>query len=249
MARNGVYRTTGQEPELISSPIEPIWSGDPSPFYTGGVLAHGSITNCAMGAWEDRIYLAFPTESANNRVLVYDPQYEWWSLCSIPAACFATFRPSNQPELVFGYVGVKKNENNVCRHSLVYTNDGGSAITSYWRSGWFDFESPSAKKVRAQKVWGTGQVQMAVASDFQQGVGKETLLDFTDTSAASWSGSTWGGAEWAEPKGLVGKQRRIASRATVFSTFFYNETKDQDWSVHRIEHLIPTVREPAKGTE
>jgi hypothetical protein len=245
MARNGVYRTTGQEPELISSPVEPIWSGDASPFYTGGTLAHGSITNCAMGTWEDRIYLAFPTESANSRVLVYDPQYEWWSLYSMPASCFATFRPSNQPELVFGYAS---GSNHVGRHSRSYTNDDGSAITAYWRSGWFDLGSPSVKKNRAQKVWGTGRCFMGLATDFEQGVGKESLLDFTDTSATAWSGSTWDATKWAEPRGLIGKQRRVAARGTTFSTFFYSETKDQDWSVHRIEHLIPTIREPAKGT-
>ncbi|HET7455394.1 MAG TPA: hypothetical protein VFJ76_07735 [Solirubrobacterales bacterium] len=246
MARNGVYRTTGQEPELISSLVEPIWSGDISPFYTGGVLAHGSITNCAMGTWEDRIYLAFPTESTNSRVLVYDPQFEWWSLLSIPASCFATFRPSNQPELVFGYAS---GSNHVGRHSRSYTNDDGAAITSYWRSGWFDLGSSSQKKIRASKAWGAGKCPMAVAPDFQQGVGKEELLDFTDTTASTWSGATWGGSEWAEPKGLVGKERRIAERGTVFSAYFRNETLDQEWSVHRLEHLIPTVRDPAKGTE
>jgi hypothetical protein len=244
MSRSGVYRTTGQEPELISSLIEPIWSGDISNFYTGGVMAQGSITNCAMTAHEDRIYLSFPTESANNRTLVYDPQYEWWSLLSIPASCMTVFRPGNTNELVFGYAS---GSNHVGRHSPIYANDDGSAITSYWRSGWFDLGSSSVKKNRAQKAWGTGKAQMGLASDFRQGVGTLTEMDFTDATTDTWGGTTWGGGEWAAPRGLVGKQRRVAARGTVFSVYFENKVKDQGFSVHRIEHLIPTIREPAKG--
>lgn len=244
MARNGVYRTTGQEPELISSPVEPIWSGDISPFYTGGILAHGSITNCAMGTWEDRIYLAFPTSEANDRVLVYDPQYEWWSLYSMPASCFATFRPSSGTELAFGYAS---GSNHVGRHALSYTNDDGSSITSYWRSGWFDFDNPDVKKVRGQKVWGSGKAQMGVATDFDQGIGTLGELNMEDPTGAEWSTPEWGAFDWAEPRGLVVDYRRTASRGTVFSTYFKNETLNQAWSVHRTEHLIPAVREPAKG--
>lgn len=246
MARNGVYRTTGQEPELISSMVEPIWAGGASDFYTGGTLAAASITNCAMGTWQDRIYLAYPTSEANNRVLVYDPQYEWWSLLSIPASCFTTFRAGNTEELVFGYASGAKY---VGRHSNAYTNDDGTAITSSWRSGWFDLDSASVKKIRAQKVWGTGKVQMGVATDFEQGVGTLSSLDLEDASAAEWGTPEWGGFEWAQPKGLVGKQRRVASRGTTFSVYFSNETKDQEWSIHRLEHLLPTIRQPARGTE
>lgn len=246
MSRHGVYRTTGQEPEELSSPIEPIWSGDISPFYTGGVLAHGSITNCAMGNWEDRIYLAFPTESANNRVLVYDPLYEWWSLLSLPASCITTFRPSNQAELVFGY---SSGSNHVGRHSLAYTNDDGSAITSYWRSGWADFDNPDVKKIRGQKLWGSGKCQMGISVDFEQGTGTLSELNMEDPTGAGWGTPEWGGFEWAEPRGLVGDQRRVANRGTAFSVYFSNSVKDQVFSIHRIEHLIPAVREPAKGAK
>lgn len=244
MSRNGVYVTQGQEPQLVSSLIEPVWTGDISPFYTGGVLAHGSITNCAMGVWEDRIYLSFPTESANNRTLVYDPQLEWWSLLSIPASCFAVFRPSNQPELVFGYAS---GSNHVGRHSASYTDDDGTAITSYWRSGWFDLGSSSVKKNRAQKVWGTGECRMGLVADFRQDVGTMTELDFQDPSSSVYEESNYEEDLYAEPRGLLLAHRRVAERGTTFSTYFKNETKDQEYSIHRVEHLIPSIREPSKG--
>jgi hypothetical protein len=245
MSRSGVYRTNGQEPELVSSLIEPIWSGDISPFYTGGTLAQGSITNCAMTAHEERIYLSFPSESANDRTLVCDPRFEWWSLLSLPASCLASFRISSAPELVFGYAS---GDNKVARHSSAYTNDDGSAIASYWRSGWFDLGSPDVKKLRASKVWGSGVAQMGLAVDFEQGTGSLVTLEMEDESGVNWGAEEWGEFEWAEPKGLTGKQRRVSARGTTFSAYFENRVKDQEWSVHRIEHLIASVREPAKGT-
>lgn len=244
MARNGVYRTTSQEPELISSRVEPIFSGDISPFYTGGTLAHGSITNCAMGAWEDRIYLSFPSESANNRVLVYDPQFEWWSLYDIPASCISTFRVGNTTELVFGYAS---GSNHVGRHSSSYTNDDGTAIASRWRSGWFDLENPDVKTLRSSKFWGTGEVFCGIGHDFKQDTGTEDLLNMEDAAVTKWGESTWGSGEWAQPSGLVLAYKRRATRGTVFSLYLSNTIKDKDWSLHRATHHLRETKKPESG--
>jgi len=242
--RKGVYRTTGQEPELVSSAIEPIFVGEASHFYTGGTLAQGKITNAAMSAFNERVFLSFPTEEANNRTLVFDPNFEWWSLYDLPCAALTTFRPSNAEELIFAYAsGAKK----IGRHSTAYTNDAEAAITAYWRSGWFDLGSPDIKKIRASKAWGTGKVRMGVAHDFERGVGTLSELNMESTGAPEWSKKEWGGFEWGEPKGLVLAHRRIAQRGTAFSMYFKNETKDQEWSLHRIEHLVSGVEDPSKG--
>ncbi len=243
MARNGVYRTTGQEPELISNLVGPIWSGETSPFYTGGALAHGSITNCAMGTWEDRIYLAFPTSETNNRILVFDPRYEWWSLYGILASCLASFRVGGTEELVFGYAS---GENKVGRHSTAYTNDDGAAIESYWRSGWPDLGNPDVKTIRASKVWGTGKVFAGLGYDFRQATGSLDLLDFSDPSTPTWGDSTWGDSTWGEPRGLLATHRRRAVRGTTFSLYLVNSTLDQEWSVHRVDHLLREVAKPSK---
>lgn len=245
MARNGVYRTTGQEPELISSLVEPIWTGAASDYYTGAELAHGSITNCAMGIWEDRIYLAFPTSEANSRVLVFDPGFDWWSLYNIPASCFASFRVGNTEELVFGYAS---GSNHIGRHSLAYTNDDGAAIESHWRSGWFDLGNPDVKTIRSSKLWGTGKVSTGLGHDFRQGVGDLDLMDFSDSTADTWGGATWGAGEWAEPRGLIQKQRRRAVRGTTFSVYFANSILDQAWSIHRVDHHLREIRKPSAVT-
>lgn len=242
MSRHGVHRTAGQEPELLSSMIEPIWSGEASPFYTGGTLAHSYITNCAATLHDERLYLSYPTSEANSRTLVYDPGADWWSLYSLGASALASFRSGASAELVFGYASGEKY---VGIHGPSYTNDNGTAISSYWRSGWFDLETPDVKTLRSQKVWGTGVVGMAVGYDFNQGAGKEAVLNLEDTSVTEWGSSTWGGGSWATPRGLVADTRRIAVRGTVFSVYFANAVKDQDWSVHRIAHHLREIRKPS----
>lgn len=245
MARNGVYRTTGQEPELISDLVGPIWSGEASPFYTGGTLAHGSITNCVMGTWGDRIYLAFPTSEADNRVLVFDPRYEWWSLYDIPASCLASFRISSTEELVFGYAS---GENKVGRHSTAYTNDDGATISSRWRQGWIDLSNPDVKTLRSCKVWGSGAVSMGIDADFAITAEEPIELDMTGSTGSLFGGEgTFGG------EGVFGdvSQDLLPAyygddvRGTVFSTLFSNSTLDQDWSIHRADYQLREVRAPS----
>jgi hypothetical protein len=93
LSRKGVYRTQGQEPQLLSDLIDPIFQTNlPLPiFYAnqGGVAINPQyLTNCAMTWHDERIYLAFTgtASTTNNRLLVYDPRYEWWSIWDIPAA-------------------------------------------------------------------------------------------------------------------------------------------------------------------
>ena len=241
LGKDGVYKTTGQEPELISPLVSPIFLGGASAFYQGGTLIQSALTSCAMTAFGDRIYLSFPTESTNNRTLVFDTRYSWWSLYDLPCAALTTFKASSTEELVFGYaVGVNK----VGRHGPSYTNDAGTAITSRWRSGWFDLGSADDKKIRARKIWGTGNSQMGISDDFEESVGTLSNLSMEATGGTQWGGSTWGGGLWSEVNALIGQEIRVATRGTAFSMYFANATLNQNWSVHRIELLVPSVREP-----
>ncbi len=240
--RTGVYRTGGGEPELVSSAIAPIFDGSASVFFLGGVLNHAQISNCAMGYHGRRLYLSYPVGSTIDRTLVYDPQYDWWTLYDLPASCFASFRISSQAELVFGWAS---GTNDVIRHASNYTNDAGVAISSRWRSGWFDYGDPSVKTIRESKGWGSGKFQIATSVDFQSGTGTLVNVDATDPTATQWGGSTWGGGSWDTPHGLNPFMVRRAVRGTVFSTSFVNSTLDQSWSVNRFAHHLREVRVPS----
>ena len=247
-SRNGVYITTGGEPAKLSSPIDPIFLGGAEDYFTGGVLDHAKIADLAMGNWRDQIFLSYSTGgSYNERTLVFDTNDGWWSLWNVPANSLATFRRSNVEELVFGYATGTRT---VGYYNDSLTNDDGAAISSHWRGGYQDFGILENKKVRQQKAWGSGVVSCAVSADYETGTGNSTVFDFSDASATTWSGSTWGGGTWARPAALNVGHRRIALRGTVFSTYFANETLNQDWSVHRLEHHIASPRQPTvKKTE
>lgn len=242
MSRTGMHRTAGREPELLSSRIEPIWSGDISPFYTGGVLAHGFITNAAATLHDERLYLSYPTTEANSRTLVYDPELQWWSLYSFAGSALASFRVSSAPELVFGY---PSGEKEIGRHGSSFTNDDGTATSSYWRSGWFDLGSPDVKTIRSSKVWGTGEVAMALGNDFHQGTGKAVSLRLEESAGTKWNESTWSGGKWETPSGLIPAERRVATRGTVFSVYLSAAALNKTWSIHRIDHHLRETRKPS----
>lgn len=242
MSRLGVYRTSGQLPELISRQIEPIWKGDPSPFYTGGVIAQSAITGCSAAMHEEQLYLSFPTESANSRTLIYDTRAEWWTLTNLPCSAMISFRVGNQAELVFGYAS---GTNNLGQVGPSFTNDAGSAIEERWRSGWFDLENPDVKTLVRTKVWGNGKVNIALGYDFREELGHLDLMSLESVGGTEWNTSAWGGGMWAEPRSLVQKERVRAVRGTTFSVSLENMTLNQNWSVHRMDHMLRETRKPA----
>jgi hypothetical protein len=231
MSREGVYRFTGGEPERLSDNVAPIWIGGSSDFFRGGALNHGTIENCTMGVHQERIYLSYPTTSTNDRTLVYDPATDWWSLYDIAASCLASFRISSNAELVFG-IGTE-----IGRHSSNYSTDAGNAITSRWRSGWFDLDTPDQKAIRETKLWGSGVVDYALGHDFQQDVGAPTEVIFS-RETSKWNTQFWNVGKWGQSEVLMPYLRRRAVRGTTFSAYLSNSRPGQSWAVHRQEHAI-----------
>lgn len=234
--RKGVYFTDGGDPALVSDPVRPIFQGGSSVYYTGGELAQTNITNCAAHFHNNRLHLAFPTSSANNRVLVYDEPGEWWSLYDMPAAAMTTFRPGSDDELIFARAS---GDNDIERHNPTITNDDGSAITSHWRGGWFDYGSPNQKRVAEVKVWGAGAAYIALSTDFDQDPGTLTFLDMNDPAVSDWGEDDWGNFDWAEPRALIPRLAYgVSGEGTHFSTYFESSALDSPWAVHRLNHHI-----------
>lgn len=242
MARNGVYFTNGSDPVLVSENMDPMWRGNPDVYFESDAINLAQITNARMAWVDEQVFLAVPTgpSSVNNRVLVYDTDQRWWSLYDLPAAAMAGFRRADQTELHFGYSSGAKR---VAGLRAGATDDNGTAITSRWRSGWFDYDSPAVKTIRESKIWGSGAARVRYSKDF------EKTADATDT--AVWGGSTtwpvsgtW--SQWIASNNVVwpgGGQisvvlSRKAVRGTVFSTQFLTSELSAGWSVHRVtRHL------------
>ena len=241
--RDGVYKTTGQEPQRVSGAVDPIFdsSVSASDFYQGGTLLQSQATNTALWWHNERLYVGFTsTGTANNYTLIYDPTYNWWSLTDLKAAAGCSFRRSSTPELTF----CDTTNKHVYFSNSSLTSDNGTAITSRWRSGWTDFDTPTQKTVRRSEVWGTGAVFAGMSPDFEAATGTLELLNFADATTTTWNLEAWNVSTWATPAQLVGAHRKTSTRGTVFSLSFYNATLDQRWSAHRLEHQIRQPRQP-----
>jgi hypothetical protein len=240
LSRTGVYRTTGTSVELVSPLLDPFFYNTTSSFYTGGSLNMGSVANSAMAFNREQVFVAVPTGSSttNNRLLVFDPRYQWWTLYDIPAAALASFRVSSQPDLMFAYAA---GTNDVGRHTPGQTTDAGTSIASRWRSGWWDMGDLHFKTIREMVAWGKGRVRLGVRNDFS-GALNVSGVDF-NASTDLWGDGTnaadkWGtGADpsdtWGVGRQLAPKMNRTATRGTVFSLDLAN-TDATPWALYRL---------------
>lgn len=166
LGRDGVYRTSGGSPELLSQAIEPIFRANTLPSaYTGSVINQAALGLASMCFHRERIYLSIPTGSSTyaDTMLVYDPRDGTWLVWNIPAAAMTSFRVGNDKELVFAYA---TGSNHVGRHSPSYTDDDGVAITSRYRSGFSDLGTPQLKTVRDWRLEGSGTPTFKASKDF-----------------------------------------------------------------------------------
>jgi hypothetical protein len=246
LSRTGVYRTTSTTVEPVSSLLDPFFSNTTSGFYTGGALNMTQVANAAMAFNREQVFLAVPAgaSSVNNRVLVYDPRYQWWTLYDLPAAAMASFRVSTQPDLMFAYAS---GTNDVGGHASGQTTDAGAAIASRWRSGWWDMGDPHVKTVRRTVAWGKGRLRLGVRSDFGGGLSVSTV-DF-QTGSDLWADGTnaadrWGDGTnpadvWADGRQITPKVNSQAVRGTVFSLDLAN-LDASPWALYRLaERLRP----------
>lgn len=251
LGRNGVYRTTGGPPQLVSQIIDPFFTGSGASLAFSSTLPinAGQIANAQMAFHRERIYLSVATNlSTNDRTLVFDPRYGWWSVYDLPAAALASIRLGNFEELVFAYA---TGANDLGRHSNAYADDAGTAIRSYWRSGWFDLGIPNIKTIRMWEVWGRGKVIAGMGYDYLNSA-QAASLDFgagIDTWGDGSGPDVWGdGSEASDNWGLGvildAQPVWLATDGHVFSLQF-DSVSGTPWEVHRVKLNLRNTRDPS----
>jgi hypothetical protein len=248
MSRDGIYRTTGGNPTLLSDRVSPIWRGDASIHYQGGTLNTAEIDVCSLEWWDSRVYAAFPADASdeNNRVLVFDTRLGWWSLYDFPAADFTVFRVSDDEELLFPYSSAGSGNyvarfqgkgTTFARDDLVSDGSGGTATVARWRTGWTDIGHPAKKYMSSWMIWGTGGLTFRVFKDFSNSEVLSEILSlsppplFWDASLTWDTDLSWGPTEVVADRYVPG-----GLNGTYFSFSFTNDTADQNFSIHRLTH-------------
>lgn len=176
LTQRGVYVTDGGEPRLVSELLDPFWLGSASDFYRSNLFNHSELSLPVMTWHRQQVYLAVPTGASgtNDRLLVFDPRYEWWSMWSLPCSGLVSFPADGRPELLFSLAA---GSNLIGRHSQAYTSDNGTAIAARWRSGWLDLDDPAVKSLREAKVWGKGSLWARFSKDYETST-KQELVEF-----------------------------------------------------------------------
>lgn len=259
MDRRGVWLTTGGEPKLISRQLDPLWLGGASLFYQGGIMATAQVANARLWWSQGRLYLAYSTNSTNDRLAVYNPQVGWWTLYDIPVAAMCSFRTSSREEVVFAYATGLKHVGRYYEGSSFLADDlttggtGGTAISSRWRQGWIDYGTQDQKSLRQTKIWGEGATQVGVARDFEILPGRYDPVSFSGSvdlwGDGSGSAGLWGDGSASAPLwGPAGTTTPwLISQSVsghVLSLMVRNSTLNQTWAVHRLEHGFRRGRAP-----
>lgn len=237
--RRGVYLTTGGEPELVSGPIDPIFLGGIEAYFQGGEASQGNLGEADVTVVGNRLYVTYSTDGVDfDRMLALDYVDGWWTLFDFAATAISPYALADEDELVFATTA-----NKIMRHGAGLSDDDGTDITSRWRGGFHDLGIDAQKRIREQKVWGTGQIAMGVSADYKRDVGFEVQLDLRDANTVNWNTENWNVDTWATPAARIVKLRRYAILAHLTSVAIRGVTNQ--WSVHRITHHVAHMRKPS----
>lgn len=253
----GIYRAAGDSVTRISAPIDPFFEGDPSIYFRSNPINHGSIDKAAMCYHDNRLYVAVPTggSTTNDRMLVYDPRDDWWSLYDIPAAAMVSFAVTDQRELVFARATTSKT---VARHktgNIVFSADdmttsgtGGIAITSRWRSGWTNHGTELEKTVDSIELYGTGTTTVRSWVDYQYTNdfdGHPLSLAFTGAGATYTGGFLYDDGEVYGPTAVVSRKLHAKGYSgTTFSLDCQNLTINVSWALNVATYFVNSSSPP-----
>lgn len=255
LSGNGVYRTTGGAPQLISSLIDPIFGvGEIPALYGGYAINASAIDKCRMAYHNMQVFLSIPVSNAtsNNQVLMFDLRNQSWTVWNVPAAAMTTFKIGTQPDLVFAYATGDKHIGRL-RSSL--STDAGAGISSRIKIAFNDYGENAHKTIRESKVWGTGKVRFGMADDFGVASNARTVAfgnvddKWADGSDASdnWADGTDPNDKWAAAVGT----RAVLVRSAIRGAYLSIEISDDGtstpiaWSVNKIVHHLRDRRVPS----
>lgn len=129
----GIYGTyNGEEPQELSDLIEPLFENKGYDF---------STARSVLDPLRERfmVYVSTDTNPVESYVIVFNYKYkEWFIFEGIDASL--GFVLDNKKEIYFA------NSTSICKLDPTSNKDDGTAISSYWKSGWENLGEPSLRK-------------------------------------------------------------------------------------------------------
>ena len=248
----GVYRTTGGEPELLSELIAPIFSGAPSPYYTGGTINRAAADKVRIAYFDEMVYVFVPVGEATepNRVLVYDTQAKSWTIWNQRIGAAAPFDdPTRGRQLV--NAAITDTTYAVRRLDESARTDDETDFLGFWRGGFLDFSDQTVKTMMENKLWGYGLISVRVGTDYAFGSDGFSTLDMRAGTLDRWGDGSNPEDRWAQgdsgdvwgPGAPVNVAlARYAVRGTTFSVGLEGLASPTQapggWSVSTLTHHV-----------
>lgn len=223
VSNDGVWVTTGSEPTLLSTDLDPLARTPALVGPAATTLGERRWTHARdIAAFGDRIYVALGLENPADRLLIFDLRTQRWTVAT---TFMASMVPWNQ-------------ETTLHRTRLFFTGaEGGKAKKIYfftpevdtdasvtmdprWQSGFYDLEDADEKTLVDAKMWGTGEVNLKVAEDYKA-LGGATKFKLGVAPA------------------IAQRQAQKGQAATLFS---HQLSGTAPWSVQRLDRYLRETR-------
>lgn len=219
VGNDGLYRTTGGDAERVGRSLDPFFRG----------VSHVTLGTFSLvqssGFFEGRIYLSIKNTANAYWTLVYDIASDAWLVWDLGVSGFASFTPAavTRPALHFGHISGLR----IGYVDTTSTTDNGSAIDSYYATGFSDLGAPMTEKVvREVLLDGTGSVGISMA------VGDSASYDAAGTVTLGTSPAVGNG------------RRRSAQKGRNFSLKLA-DVSGGAWSVSRVVAHVMGERPPS----
>ncbi|HEX7246419.1 MAG TPA: hypothetical protein VF245_12740 [Solirubrobacterales bacterium] len=224
VADDGVYATTGGEPSLLSTDLEPLAKSQP---LVGPVLItlgeRRWVDAEGIAYMNECIYVGLVSGGVVDRVMKYDLRKQGWTILSASLnAMVGWVEQTNTRGRVF-FSGSGAGNKKIFFYTTAVDTDASVTMDPRWQSGFYDLEDADEKTLTNMKVWGTGEVTVKVAEDYKEiGTGTKFKLG-------------------TSPK-IAQRQLKKSQTATLFS---HQISGTAPWSVQRIDRYLRETRVPA----
>jgi hypothetical protein len=193
---DGVYRTTGGEPQLVSEPLRPFFEARTSPYFA----ETGPLSSPRIHASDDRLYV---WQKGSAEMFVMDLQSREWSFWSLGTAVYALCPTPTNRELFF-----VDSAGQLYKISPDYTDDNGASIAAHYQTGFVTVADGSKTRIRGFHLTGEGTVSHSTAVDLgaagttasvtlgspgydmRSAQGRDVSMRLSSTSG-EWSVSKW----------------------------------------------------------
>lgn len=179
LAADGIYKTSGGAPSLVSGRVGRLWRGVlPASYQQGAFVTHPDFQEPSLTVVGRRVYLManFGTMLPGGfvtgqvyRLLVGDLEYDWWQMWQPTAPAGAQF-----------VVGQLRDRKGMARPVWQVAGGGGAVwagppiptvtdvedlSSAYYQAAYQDTGGDSKVRVRQLEVWGTGAVSVQTEAD------------------------------------------------------------------------------------